>query len=277
MPTLNGKAFTIERGWYTSEGLRIAATVMRPHGTGRFPVVVWNHNSRIRLVGDVVEDETAKPTVPDGAAAFPGVTDKGWMWFFPEGRGYAGSDGASPVSLVSAGPHAVVEYLRKRADDTLAGFDWLAGRPDVDTSRVVMAGASHGGVATLLAAAKRPDLARAVVVQAAGVWPGMVTPGLEQMRLAVGSIGAPILFQHFRNDPIVPIEVSRVLAATPLAAGAGRPRLVEYDGVEDVNGHFQFLPGNYERMLPDLMGALAAALDPQPDSGHREPAKRARA
>lgn len=261
MRVIERDGFILERHWYRSDGLCISASVMRPPGRGPFPVVVWNHNSRIRITDGGFEDETQNPTVPDDAPAYPGVKENGWLWFFPEGRGYAGSEGTRPLSLAPGGPPAIVDYLGRRADDALAGIDWLLEREDVRRDRLVMAGASHGGMVTLLAAARRPATVSSVVVQAPGVWTGRVTPGLDEMGNAITAISAPVLIQHFSNDRIVPIEVSRALMLECSRAGKRNARLIEYEGVDGVDGHFQFLPGNYERMVPDLIAGLASGLD----------------
>lgn len=260
MTIIEREGFRIERHSYVHRGLRLRATVMRPSGQGPFPVVVWNHNSRIRIVDGAFLDETQEPTVADADNAYPGVLDKQWMWFFPECRGYAGSDGTRLLSLASAGPPAVVEYLKERAADSLAGVDWLLSRADVMPEHMAIAGASHGGTVTLLAAAMRRAAFGSVVVQAPGVWTGMVTPGLDEMKQALRSISVPVLFQHFRGDGIVPLEVSQVLLQECRKIGKRDARLAEYDPIPGVDSHFQFLPGNYERMLPDLVAELEAGL-----------------
>jgi dipeptidyl aminopeptidase/acylaminoacyl peptidase len=85
-------------------------------------------------------------------------------------------------------------------DDALAALQFLRRLPEVDTSRMALAGHSFGGSLTLLLAA-RDTTARAVVVfgAAAASWDGSAELR-ARLRDAVTRVRAPIFFVHAAND-----------------------------------------------------------------------------
>ena len=83
--------------------------------------------------------------------------------------------------------------------------------------------------------------------------------GLTQIVEWARKINAPVLFQHFRNDGIIPLSVSEK-AVAEMTAKKPPVRLKVYHDIPGIEGHFQFDPGNYELMIGDFMQALLSAL-----------------
>ena len=55
--------YSVEKLAYNHDGMTLVAWLMKPRGTGPFPLVVWNHNSRLKMVDGQVLDETQDPTI----------------------------------------------------------------------------------------------------------------------------------------------------------------------------------------------------------------------
>lgn len=117
--------------------------------------------------------------------------------------------------------------------DTLAAFDHLAERDDVDVSRLAIYGVSLGGVLGLAAAAERPKARAVVSIAAFASWRGIVANHASPLaRLAIKSgldgvdsmsaLGErQVLIVHGSADTIVPPMHGRLL--TEAAARAGVP------------------------------------------------------
>jgi dienelactone hydrolase len=249
----------VEKLTYVHDGLKLFGWLMKPRGNGPFPLVVWNHNSRIKIIDGQIRDETQDPTITLDNPPHPGVREHGWAWFFPECRGYAGSEGQRLWPMKEPMVENSLVYLARRTEDASAGIDQLlAVRTELRRDRMATAGASHGGMVTLELAAKRPNDFKAVIAQAAGVFI-RTEAGLKEIIDWTRKINAPVLFQHFRNDGIIPLSVSEKTVAE-LRNKKPPVSLKVYQDIPGVEGHFMFEPGNYELMIGDFMGALKPAL-----------------
>jgi predicted peptidase len=117
-------------------------------------------------------------------------------------------------------------HLASRAGAPLSAVielaDEFARRPDVDPSRIYAVGFSMGGSAALDAVVLRPDLFAAAVS-----FSGVAPP----RGLASRAAATPLLLVHGTDDDENPIGPDRAWAAAVAAAG-GRPRLVEYEGMD---------------------------------------------
>ena len=111
------------------------------------------------------------------------------------------------------------------ARDVEAAIDFMRGCPFVDTRRVSIGGHSVGGIVTVIAAARRRDIA-AVVSAAGGItW---TQDGVQQgypavkalWRVEAPKLTAPVLLLYGRFDTVVPPELGSDLAALLNARGA---------------------------------------------------------
>lgn len=185
-----------------------------------------------------------------------------WMAQAIASRGYAvlqanfrGSTGRGRTFLEAG----YGEWGRKMQTDLSDGVRWLAEQGIIDPERVCIAGASYGGYAALagptldrgvyrcaVAIAGVSDLRRMVEAEARLARPNSETvrywnrfmgaarlgdraiDALSPARLA-SEADAPILLIHGRDDTVVPIEQSRLMAAA--LRDAGKPvELIELDG-----------------------------------------------
>jgi dienelactone hydrolase len=248
----NGAVF--ERHTYRHDGLELVAWIIRPPGAGPFPLLVLNHGSGISLDADgTLRDVSSQYSVDPENPAWARVAAGGTFALFPEGRGYGGSEGPNPLDVVRGGTDATFAMLLGRASDANAAADWACERPDVDGDRCVIAGASHGGVVTLLAAARRPY--GAAVAQATGAAYGRLQASVRPIANAAARITAPVLFQHMRTDTLVLPEGARAIFDW---SSRFRPlqRWCDYPGTPGIEGHNLFHPANFPQIHPDYSAAI---------------------
>lgn len=144
-------AITKQRVWFRNGPLMLDGYLFKPAGAGPFPTLIWNHGSEKN---------------PGFGNEFDGVADifvpRGYVVFAPTRRGHDESEGEH-IAVVRgrvAGPRgqqagdALVAKLlpTEQLSDQLAGLSYIRALPFVDTTRLVVAGCSFGGIQTLLAA-----------------------------------------------------------------------------------------------------------------------------
>lgn len=216
-PSTQGGDCITEQVTFANGLLRLRGTVMRPRGEGRFPVVIYNHGSRIRFEGHSVVSFEASPIVPTGTPCPGFVADKRWVFFVPSRRGYGGSEGDRYSDIwvrfsASEVADAAVRRLRGvEADDVNAAYEFIKAQPYADGAKVAVTGASLGGIVSMFAAGRNPVAYRAVVNQA-GAWSSGYEPLVAELIRTGQSIQAPILLQHGTQDQVAPLVASRQVA-----------------------------------------------------------------
>lgn len=263
----NGAVF--ERHTYFHDGLELVAWIIRPQGSGPFPLLVFNHGSGISLDADgTLKDVSSQQDVDPVNPAWARFAANGALTLLPEGRGYGGSEGPKPLDMVRGGIESTFAMLLDRASDANAAADWACQRADVDGARCAITGASHGGVVSLLAGAQRPY--GGVVAQATGAAYGHMQASVRPIANAAARITAPVLFQHMRTDTLVLPEGARAIFDW---SSRFRPlqRWRDYPGTPGVQGHFVFAPGNVEQIVPDYKEAVRAAFAAAPSTPEDAP------
>jgi dipeptidyl aminopeptidase/acylaminoacyl peptidase len=133
---------------------------------------------------------------------------RGYAVFLPLRRGFGATGGQF---VEDTGPCSAPDFLRgggAAAADVLAAYDFARRQPYVDRSRMILAGQSAGGVASLHAAAQKPDGLVAVLAFAAGRGADPEQPGVpcaaEPLAAAFQVLGAaveaPVLLYYAEND-----------------------------------------------------------------------------
>jgi dienelactone hydrolase len=177
---------------FPSAGLELNAYCYRPGGAGPHPAIIVNHGSGL--------EQDTKP----GVARL--ITGAGYLVFVPYRRGYAGSPGQPRTDAVTAQPgkpgygEQVARRLLAENDDVLAALRHVRAWPEVDATRTAVLGSSYGGINSLLAAGRDPEL-RACVSFAAAAMTWKYAPEVQDLLLRyVDTARCPILFLQAEND-----------------------------------------------------------------------------
>lgn len=193
---------------FKSGDLALKGFIWKPDGPGPFPAILWNHGSEKR------------PGTVDTVAAY--FVSRGYVFLVPHRRG----QGRSPGTYIMDQLNAVSREQRSRMlvslnevhlQDQLAALEYLKILPYVDQKRLVVMGASFGGIQTVLAAERGAGYRVAVDCSgAAQTWKG--SPDLRaRLTAAAKNVKLPIFFLQAENDfDLVP---NRVLSEEAKRAG----------------------------------------------------------
>jgi dipeptidyl aminopeptidase/acylaminoacyl peptidase len=211
------------------------------------------------------------PTIifPHGGPISSDDTDFDYWTEFFASRGYAvlqmdfrGSAGYGHEFLAAG----LKQWGLQMQDDIVDGTRWLIDNGIADKNRLCIVGASYGGYAALMGAAKTPDLYRCAI-SFAGVsdlralleyqshftsakvaeqqigrwWEDRAQLKATSPRLLAEQIKIPILLVHGTKDRSVPFEQSELMAAALKDAGKTYQFIKQEDG-----DHFL---SNYENRL----------------------------
>ena len=179
--------------FYSSEGLRLEAYLFKPDGPGPFPLVVYNHGSRI---GD---ERTERALNVASRLLLP----LGYAVLVPERRGYGKSEGQTFTDEIGADRGAkFLARIEAETRDVLAAVDYVTRDPalHLDAKRMAMVGWSFGGMITTLAMGRDQRFAAgAVQAPAAANWIGK--PLVQEALLkAARAIKSPMQCAVAEND-----------------------------------------------------------------------------
>ena len=220
----------------------LAATIVRPNGPGPYGAIVLNHG----LPLTAGERRLESPEQLRDAAAL--LAQRGYAVIMPVRRGFGATGG---WFAEDAGSCSAPDYRRGEAaaaEDIMAAYRFARRLPYVDRSRMILAGQSAGGVASLYTAAEyAPEGLVAVLAFAAGrggdpvAHPG-VPCAVEPLAKVFADLGArvkaPVLFHYAENDLFFNTQTSRLWFQRFSGAGA-RAEYVLQPPV-GANGHFVF-------------------------------------
>lgn len=205
-----------EVSYAARDGLEIPAYLTLPpgHAAGPLPFVVLPHGGPLaRDTGQF--DYMAQFLAALGYGVlqpqFRGSTGRGWVF---EQAGYG-------------------QWGRKSQDDITDGTHWLIDKGYADPARIIIAGASYGGYAALMGAAREPALYRCAVSisgvadlahlvnEVGGTYGGLTSiPDVKDKDVPLtaispvkhaGVIQVPVLLMHGRRDFTVPVEHSEAM------------------------------------------------------------------
>lgn len=185
------KRLAYETVFYPSGRLKIEAYVYKPEGAGPFPVVIYNHGSRI------ARDKEEMPFVYVGEM----LMRSGYVVVVPERRGYGKSDGETFGESVGEdrGPRFVAR-VEEETNDVLAAVEFAKTLPYADTTRMGVMGWSFGGIISVFAASQSSAF-RVVVDQAGAALTWNRSPAMQRaLRGAARKIRVPLLGMVAEND-----------------------------------------------------------------------------
>jgi dienelactone hydrolase len=198
---------------------RLQTTVFRPNGTGPFPLLVINHGK-----------ESGEPQLQSRdrfifmATAF---VKRGYAVMVPMRQGFASSTG----SYATFGCNMEANG-QAQADDVLSTIDFARTQTWIDADRILVAGQSYGGLATIALGTRDVPGVRGLINFAGGLRDdGNNCDWRSELVHAFASYGAhskiPSLWMYGVNDSLFgPDLVSRMHAA--FVREGGKARLYEF-------------------------------------------------
>ena len=257
--------------FYPSESLRIQAYLYKPDGDGPFPVVIYNHGSRVG------RERRSVPFEYIGRL----LTRAGYAVLVTERRGYGGSDGPTwSEDVGNDRGQRFIARLQEETDDALAALDYLRTLSFTDTKRIGIMGWSLGGIVTMLAVSR--SSAFAVAIDQAGA--ALTWDGSAQVRSALIAAAekatTPALLLVAQNDR----TTASITTLADIFKKRGVPhRMVVYEpftpqqggGAAPAPGHMVFsAQGTYvwERDVLEFLGRYLGATSTGTPS-RAEPAK----
>jgi carboxymethylenebutenolidase len=182
-----------EQVTFSSGNLILHGFIHKPEGNGSFPAILMNHGS----------EQFPK----SGRGIVDPYVNQGYVVFFPHrrGQGYSSSQSEYIMDSINREPATTrdkkfVELQETHLEDTIAALSYLKQLPYVNTDRIILAGASFGGIQTVLATEKQLGIKGSIAfAPAAMAWaslPLLRSRLIEAVRLAT----VPILLIQAEND-----------------------------------------------------------------------------
>jgi dienelactone hydrolase len=216
----------------------LEALLVRPNDAGRHPLALINHGSP-RTAAD--RPNMAPYSMLPQAIEF---ARRGWAAVVVMRRGYGGSGGGWAEEFGPCGNPDYLPAAHNAAADLKAATAYLAQRPDVDKSRVIAAGVSAGGFATVALTADPPPGLAAAISFAGGR--GSPEPDevcgedrlIDTFRALGKTSRVPMLWVYAENDHFFGPAVAQKLRQAFTASG-GQVDFVRAPAFGD-DGHFLF-------------------------------------
>jgi dienelactone hydrolase len=217
------------------KNIKLEATLYKPKGNGPFPLLLYSHTST--GAGAIPASRTLRP---DMLAQF--LTERGMAVLAPMRRGRGMSEGSydEPYQC-NYGSHSA--GLENAIADTDAALAYAKSLPFVDQERIVLAGASRGGILSVVYATKRPGVARAMLNFVGGWTSDRCSHSFhdEVFDAAGKAKGPPMLWLYAENDDLYTIsDIQRYASVFEKAGGGLQLRLYP---APMGNGHFFYLRG----------------------------------
>ncbi|MBI3789705.1 MAG: alpha/beta fold hydrolase [Gemmatimonadetes bacterium] len=188
----------------TGRGYDLAATLTRPHGVSKMPVV-------ITISGSGPQERDSRLAILPGYAIFREIADtlgrRGIAVLRFDDRGVGGSGGLETASTMTTAGFA---------DDVRAIVVWLRARTDLDGARIALAGHSEGGVIAPMVASTDPGI-KAIVLLAGPAYTGLRVSLFQNRQ----SVDATPGLTRAQRDPILASVPSRLDSAGKANAWLG--------------------------------------------------------
>jgi dienelactone hydrolase len=234
--------------------VRMMTGIFRPPGDGPFPVLVYSHGR------SSTEAERRNTRLPDGHSSYLRYwLKRGFVVVAPIRPGYGETGGpdreASGVRYdVFGNCWGWPDFDRSASAAATAlhtVIGWIYQQPWADSKRIVLAGTSMGGLASIATAATNPDGIAATINFAGGTGgSGARSPqhscGSDAIRALMSRYGkttrVPSLWLYAENDSFWGADWPRAWHRA-FANGGSRTRFVLTEAVPHADGHQLFARG----------------------------------
>lgn len=242
--------------------------VFKPQGDGPFPVLLFSHG---RAGTDADRSKLTRPIPSDQARYW---VNRGFAVVAPIRAGYGATGGpdaeANGVRFDSEGRCKGRPDFRGQADAArqavMGALNWIRAQPWADSRQIVLEGQSVGGLATVAAAAQRPDGVVGYINFAGGAGGNPErSPGRgcdpDQLTALYSEYGRtttiPNLWIYAENDQYWGADSPKAWHAG-FAKGTSRTTFVQAPAVADGDGHglARHAPRLWARYLDDFMASL---------------------
>jgi len=191
--------------------ITLETTIYKPDGPGPFPMIVFNHG---KIPGDPRTQERSDPL--PFAREF---VRRGYVVVAPNRQGFGHSGGTYQQDGCDVERNGI-----DQAGDVAATINYMSKQPYVDATHIVVAGTSHGGLATI---AYGPDAApgvRALINFSGGLRQDACADWQGNLTRAFGAYGektkVPSLWLYGDNDSVWTAPLVAGMYAAYAAHGA---------------------------------------------------------
>ncbi|MDE1181038.1 prolyl oligopeptidase family serine peptidase [Paraburkholderia sp.] len=204
----------------------LETTVYKPDGNGPFPMIVFNHG---KINGDPRSQERSDP-VPFARE----FVRRGYVVVAPNRQGFGNSGGAYHQDGCDVAQNGV-----DQAVDVAATVSFMSKQPYVDAKHIVVAGTSHGGLATVAYGERAMPGVRALINFSGGLRQDACSDWQGNLTRAFGTYGehtsVPSLWLYGDNDSVwAPTLVTSMFDA--YVANGARAQMVDF-GVYKNDAH----------------------------------------
>ncbi|MGI4855764.1 MAG: alpha/beta hydrolase family protein [Janthinobacterium lividum] len=204
----------------------LETTLFTPDGNGPFPVVIFNHGKER---GNPHQQARSRPL-----AFAREFVRRGYMVVAPNRRGFAHSSGTYTEQRCGIDANGL-----EQAADIAATVRYVQHLPDADATRIVIAGASQGGLATLAYGVQPGAGVRGLINFVGGLRQDSCEPWQQAMSDAFQDYGQrsrlPTLWFYGDNDLLWPQALAQHLL-TVYRAGGGLATMMDFGNYKD-NAH----------------------------------------
>lgn len=189
----------------------LEATIYKPDGPGPFPMIVFNHG---KIKGDPRAQARSEPLPL--AREF---VRRGYVVVAPNRRGFSRSGGTYEGFGCDVARNGIGQ-----AADVAATVDFMSKQPYVDAQHIVVAGVSHGGLATMAYGTEAAPGVRGLINFSGGLRQDACTGWQDHLTRAFGAYGetarVPSLWLYGANDSIWPTTLIAKMYAAYASNGA---------------------------------------------------------
>jgi dienelactone hydrolase len=206
--------------------LSLEATLFKPDGDGPFPIVIFNHGKER---GDPKQQKRSRPL-----ALAREFVQRGYAVLAPNREGFANSNGS--YSEQTCG---IEELGLQQAADVAAAVHYIKQQPFAQTNRIVIIGASEGGLASIAYGEQPAAGVLGIVNFSGGLRQDACDTWQQAMIDAFHSYGErsqiQTLWFYGDNDQFWPSSLAPQLFSA-YRAGGGKAMMIDFGSYKD-NAH----------------------------------------